>query len=283
MTTDKIVPCDLCDHIQNEPFLNKCGGFYTRCASCGFVYTNPVTLDLSAHNETYYNKASEKYIRKHFSKKHQKKCCALLARFKAYRKSGKLLEIGCNAGGFVYAAERQGWDAYGIEPVSKVTQYAKDEYGLNIQNCFIEEANLPEGSFDVVYSNAVFEHLPSPTAAFQQVHRLLRKGGVAYIATVNIASYTYEFLGQNWRLIDPMDHPSLYSPDTIKQFARKSGLDVVRVMTRGVRFRPTEEPKLTGIKRLLEEVRKLPYSILSRLRLKGDRVILLARKTAEMN
>ncbi len=84
MTTDKIVPCDLCGHIQNEPFLNKCGGFYTRCASCGFVYTNPVTLDLSAHNETYYNKASEKYIRKHFSKKHQKKCCALLTRFKAY-------------------------------------------------------------------------------------------------------------------------------------------------------------------------------------------------------
>jgi 2-polyprenyl-3-methyl-5-hydroxy-6-metoxy-1,4-benzoquinol methylase len=279
MASSVTVPCDLCGHVEHKPFLAKSGGFYTRCPSCGFVYTNPVTSDLSEHNKIYYNETSGKYIQKHFSIRHQRKCCALLRKFNRHRKLGKLLEIGCNAGGFVYAADLKGWEAHGIEPVEKVTEYAKRKYGLNIQNCFVEHADLPEGGFDVVYSNAVFEHLPSPTAAFRQVRRLLRVGGVAYIETVNIASYTFEFLGEGWRLIDPRDHPSLYSPVTMRQFAKKSGLDIVRIMTRGVRFRSTGERRLSGIKRITEEIKKLPYSILSRLKLKGDRIVLEATKT----
>jgi hypothetical protein len=64
----------------------------------------------------------------------------------------------------------------------------------------------------------------------------------------------------------------------MRQFAKKSGLDIVRIMTRGVRFRSTGERRLSGIKRITEEIKKLPYSILSRLKLKGDRIVLEARK-----
>lgn len=106
----------------------------------------------------------------------------------------------------------------------------------------------------------------------------MRVGGIAYIETVNIDSFTYQFLGEKWRLIDPLDHPSLYTPKTISNFASKSGLETTKVITRGLRFRPTDAPKLSGFKRLTEELLKFPYSIYSKLSLKGDRVILIAKK-----
>ena len=278
MSAEKIIPCDLCGHVEENPFLEKDGGYYTRCSTCDFVYTSPITADLSTHNDEYYKETTEKYVKKHFSEKNQKKCNSLLKKFSRYKQTGKILEIGCNAGGFVYAASKKGWESFGIEPVCKVTEYGKTQLNLNIQNCFIEDAILPVGDFDVVYSNAVFEHLPSPSKAFEKIHRFLRGGGIAYIETVNIDSITYQFLGKKWRLIDPLDHPSLYTPKTISNFASNVGLKTEKVITRGIRFRPTDAPKLSGLKRLREEVLKLPYSIYSKLRLKGDRVILVAKK-----
>ena len=278
MSSEKKIHCDLCGHFEEKPFLEKDGGFYTKCSECGFVYTSPLTVDLTAHNDEYYKEATGKYLDKHFSEKNQRKCNLILKKFSAYRKSGKILEIGCNAGGFLHAATKKGWESYGIEPVSEVTEYGKKKFNLNIQNCFIEDAKLPENSFDVVYSNAVFEHLPSPSKAFEKVHSFLRIGGIAYIETVNIDSFTYQFLGKKWRLIDPLDHPSLYTPKTISNFASKSGLETKKIITRGLRFQPTDAPKLSGFKRLTEELLKFPYSIYSKLSLKGDRVILIAKK-----
>jgi len=53
---------------------------------------------------------------------------------------------------------------------------------LDLRRLSITEVEFPDASFDVVISNAVFEHLPDVPAALAQVARLLRPGGVAHIA-----------------------------------------------------------------------------------------------------
>lgn len=44
------------------------------------------------------------------------------------------------------------------------------------------EMSFPDESFDFVYSRAVFHHLPDPGAAVDAIVRVLKRGGVAYLA-----------------------------------------------------------------------------------------------------
>lgn len=42
---------------------------------------------------------------------------------------------------------------------------------------------FPDGSFDVVFSHALFEHLSEPVAALDEIRRVLRPGGIAALAS----------------------------------------------------------------------------------------------------
>ena len=272
------MPCDLCGAPSGEPFLEKFGGFYTRCPGCGFIYSNPRANDPGEWNEFNNEQKSQEYIAKHYSSRHQKGFARHLGKFEKYKQTGRILEIGCSAGGFLLAARQRGWQPTGIEPVGGVARFGKEKHGLDVQICMLEEASLEPNLFDVVYTNAVLEHLPSPSAALQKIFGLLRPGGVVFADTVNYECYTVQFIGAEWKLIDPRAHLSLFSPATLRRFCEKAGLDVLKIATDGVRLRPNKNGRLRGARRALEELRKLPLSIAAKFNLRGDSINVLARK-----
>ncbi len=277
MTTNYIkhVNCDLCGKDNSEKVLEKSGTFYVRCKECGFVYMNPRRGDSDLENENFqvYGDALPKYAGK-YSPKNQSIYRRRLRYFSKYRKLNRILEIGCNAGAFLYQAQKMGWDCQGVEPVRDCTNYARDKYGLDVIPDILENAMLPENSFDVVYSNAVFEHLPHPTSVLLEIARVLRPGGMVYTNTVNYDCYTRELLGKDWKLLHPDGHLSLYTPVTLTCFHKKAGLEVLKIQSRGVRSRKEDMM-------ILRDIKKFYQSCLSRVTLKGDRIIIIARKNNE--
>ena len=272
------VACDLCGAPPCDPFLEKLGGHYSRCSSCGFVYSSPRARDPAVYNEENNETLGEGYIAKHYSKRHQAEYARLLRSLEPYRGGGRLLEVGCSAGGFLFQARKMGWEPVGVEPVDAVARYGREKHGLNAKTCTLEEAAFPADSFDAVFSNAVLEHLPSPKSLLREAVRVLRPGGVFYADTVNFESYTQQFIGPDWKLIDPRAHLSLFSPATLRRFCEEAGFVVRAIQTRGVRFRANNVARLKGPRRWLEEIKKLPWSIAARLTLHGDSIVVIAEK-----
>lgn len=267
------IRCDLCGAGDAKRVLQKKGVCYAQCQQCGFVYADPPIADYEKANEESYVRSKPSYIDAHYSPEKQRVYRRVLRQFEKFRQTNQLLEIGSNVGGLLYQARKVGWEAVGVEPVASCASYARQAHGLNVIASTIEQADLPDNTFDVVYSNAVFEHLLSPSRVARKSIRVLRPGGVMYTNAVNYNSYTREILGADWKLLSPSGHPSLFTPETLQRFCAQAGLKVLSVRSRGVR-------SANGGSAIWNWLKKPLLSVLSRFTLKGDRIIVLAQKPA---
>jgi SAM-dependent methyltransferase len=87
----------------------------------------------------------------------------------------KIADIGCGFGRFKSVVENAGGEWVGIEPF---------EGGAATIIASAEDIPVPDGTFDVVFMNAVLEHVPDVKRAFMEASRILKKDGyfVGYVA-----------------------------------------------------------------------------------------------------
>lgn len=271
--------CDLCGSAERDPHFEKNGARYVRCRHCGFVHADCDGAAAARSNEEFFDEAFDRYVEKAYSSRRQRVYAQRLRRFERWRVTNRLLEVGANTGGFLYRAQKMGWQATGVELVDRCAAHARD-LGLDVRTGSIDDVPLPSATFDVVYANAVMEHLPSPRRALLRIADALRPGGVVVFDTVNVESWTARIVKIAWKLVDPVVHPSLFGPRTAREFCRRSGLRVLALRTHGVRLRPNAAPRLRGLERLGEELVKLPLSAACRILDTGDAVAVVAQRPA---
>lgn len=95
-----------------------------------------------------------------------------------------LLDIGAGGGEFVYLAARSGFSASGVEPNLGYSEYARDEYGVQVSSATLDE--LPEQSSDVVSLFHVLEHLAKPEETMKRIYEILNPNGYLFIEVPNI-------------------------------------------------------------------------------------------------
>lgn len=96
----------------------------------------------------------------------------------------RVLDFGCGQGEIVEEGRRKGLDIYGADifyaanPETRATLLAKGLLGDRIRE--IKEGRIPfaDESFDLVVSCMVFEHVQDLEAVLQEIHRVLKPGGV---------------------------------------------------------------------------------------------------------
>ena len=103
----------------------------------------------------------------------------------------KILDIGCASGGF----SRQIADKVGTKHIFglEITrQGVANASRVNNINVVIATAEKPfpfrNGSFDIVVSNQVLEHLSNTDNLIKETYRILRDGGWCIVSTPNLAS-----------------------------------------------------------------------------------------------
>ena len=77
--------------------------------------------------------------------------------------------------------------ASGFEPGNLYASYARDQKGLDVQNCGWDNYECKE-KFDFVTAFHVFEHLTHPLKAFKKAISWLNQDGLIYIEVPNMAN-----------------------------------------------------------------------------------------------
>lgn len=112
----------------------------------------------------------------------------------------RILEIGSGIGTCCFIMKAfTGADVVGIEPAPEsyhnlldcIKDFIKCNEHLSYESlqCGGEKVPYPDKSFDFIYSFEVMEHVQNPRKVFEEIYRLLKPNGCAYIATCNYDSF----------------------------------------------------------------------------------------------
>src|SRR5215211_5801758 len=93
----------------------------------GFVFCSriPTTPELISHYSGY---PRDTYLSPITIKRYNE----LLDEFEKFRKTGKLLEVGCGSGHFLHEAKKRGWDVYGTEFTDDAIEKCR-QYGIKME------------------------------------------------------------------------------------------------------------------------------------------------------
>ena len=94
--------------------------------------------------------------------------------------NSRVLEIGC-ALGFNHDCHV---NYIGIEYSKIAVEQAKKRFGssINIKQDDASDLSFSDSGFDFIFSISVLEHIPKIEQALSEIDRVLRKGGLAYLA-----------------------------------------------------------------------------------------------------
>lgn len=108
-----------------------------------------------------------------------------LADYSAGRKDMRLLDLGCGNGAFAGHLSQLGYDVTGIDPSETGIEKARQRWPGVTFHLGSTDEQLAEryGTFDMLVSLEVVEHVFSPKAYAANVFSLLKPGGIALIST----------------------------------------------------------------------------------------------------
>lgn len=227
------VKCDLCGADDTSLLFKardinqaKRGLFnVVKCKKCGLVYVNPRPTKREIgkfYPETYYVGPADaesgidkfQYIR--------------MKKIKKFKKSGKILDVGCGPGYFLAVAKKNGWQAHGVEVSKIAADYAKKKFGIKVFAGELRQADYPDEYFDVVTLWHVLAHLPNPSETLAEVNRILKKDGLLVATVPNISGFQAKVFKEYWFHLDVPRHLYFFEPGVLRQMLRKSGFRTLK-------------------------------------------------------
>ncbi len=100
-----------------------------------------------------------------------------------------ILELGCGSGGSLSQLESHGARVTGIEIDPSLVKLTNSRI-KTLKNAYCVQADgfylpFPDGTFDICIFSHVLEHVPDPHKMVEEIHRVLKVGGIALIEFPN--------------------------------------------------------------------------------------------------
>jgi SAM-dependent methyltransferase len=197
--------CHVCGGTRIHYLFTTSGYRVVRCDNCGLLFLNPQPSDAElgkTYTENYFLGSEHPEAGLAVSEIKQATARLYLSEIQRYRgaATGKLLEVGCGNGDFLVQAEADGWAVTGVEYAEAACEKARQKLkpSAKIICGELAAAKLPAGEFDLCILSDVIEHVRAPLDFLREVHRVLKPGGVVFIATPSVDSWSAKLMKQAW-------------------------------------------------------------------------------------
>jgi 2-polyprenyl-3-methyl-5-hydroxy-6-metoxy-1,4-benzoquinol methylase len=239
------VNCNLCHHSDatlvyqvSDWLFNKSENIsrLVRCDNCGLVYQNPRPAEDEIGK--FYPPEYELFE----VEKEKKKTSRLMQRVMQYgiekrrrvvmreKNGGALLDVGCATGIFLETMQKsQQWELKGVEISDHAASIAREQKNLDVITGTLEQAKFSDGQFDVVTLWDVLEHLHDPASNLQEIHRIMKPGGVIVLRVPNGGSLDARLFGPYWAGLEPPRHLFIFDQKTLTAFLINAGFKVKRI------------------------------------------------------
>ncbi len=233
------ISCDLCGsadyhvHLCVQDRIYGLPGEFSlvQCNACGLLYINPRPTrsnmgafypDLDYHAFRPSGGLKSRLL----AQRRQNDARALLD---GLAQGASALEIGCGTGELLVALREAGAQVTGVEPNAAAVKTAVEQHGLTVHTGMLDDVSLSPASFDLILMKYALEHVHSPTDTLRQISTLLKPGGRGVFWIPNAASIEAKLFGKYWRGLDAPRHLFVFTPDTIRRFVEKAGMEVTRI------------------------------------------------------
>lgn len=227
-TSDVDVACSVCSSSRLNSLSTYRRAHLMRCRDCGLIFAgrDPTDAEL-ADNYGGYSRAN------YDSPITRQRYRELLDGFERYRKTNRILDMGCGIGFFLEEAQRRGWEAHGSEFEFRALEINRAK-GLRCVQAPVTIDTFRPGSFDVITAFEVVEHLRDPRAEAAVIAHALRPGGLFYCTTPNFASLSRRLLRGRWSIVSYPEHLTYFTPSTLCAWLQRFGFAPVKVRTTGL-------------------------------------------------
>jgi 2-polyprenyl-3-methyl-5-hydroxy-6-metoxy-1,4-benzoquinol methylase len=232
------VPCPLCSSTQLrraiyiDPRVTDKNENSTldQCTNCSHIFVNPYKpqdyldvpieifdCDLQENSKDRFNFFYEQFM--------------------AYygKPPGRMLELGCGMGHFLLKAKSSGWQVEGVEPSSKVADWARRKHAISVHNAYFDDLTLPN-DYDCVVAIEVLEHVINPREFIYMAYEKLKRPGFLYLTTPNMdckkmRNDQAKAKWHTWPAMIPFGHLHYFTPGVLMDELMRAGFKVITMVT----------------------------------------------------
>lgn len=204
-----------------------------RCRTCGLGVTEPQIDPREIHRwypSDYYGEISrpvEEYLAGTWqgtsSWRGEREKAKLV---EEYCSGGRILDVGCAEGKFLWALDGRRWQRWGLEFNADLVARVDGRIpGIHLLAGSLSDLEAESGGFHAVTLWHVFEHLADPIQTLQQVRRILSPGGLLVISSPRFDSLQARMFRRDWYAFsDVPRHYFHYSRDALLRLLEREGL-----------------------------------------------------------
>jgi 2-polyprenyl-3-methyl-5-hydroxy-6-metoxy-1,4-benzoquinol methylase len=207
-----------------------------KCTACTHMFTQKVASQndigkyYQSENYISHSDTQEGIVNKlyHAVRKRTLTGKKNLVEIETGKQQGKILDIGCGTGAFLYTMRQAHWQTTGLEPDDTARNKAMELYSITPLPSH-EIFNLPHNNYDAITMWHVLEHVHQLHEYIAQLKNMLTANGRIFIAVPNYTSYDAQHYGAHWAAYDVPRHLYHFSPASMKNLVEQHGLTIKKI------------------------------------------------------